>query len=155
MNPLVKKFAAASKLALRKDAETHVECIEVSSAREAELILQMVLATTGPSAQLLRERIYAIVLLEPSGLNIKRAGGDWETLTQLSPPAVLLFPSGIRSYVSGNSKIKWGERPDNPVASGVASVGCGVILLALLYYSTIGVFVRALLKSAWAMLFSR
>jgi hypothetical protein len=155
VDPLAKKFAAASKLALRKDAETHVECIEVSSSMEAEMILQMVLATTGPSAQLLRERIYAIVLLEPSGLNIKRAGSDWETLTQLSPPAVLLFPSGIRSYVGGTSKIKWGERPDNPVASGVLSVGCGAILLALLYYSGIGIAVRALVKGAWAMLFPK
>jgi signal peptidase I len=123
------KFELVLKRALSLRETDGVFGIEVATVREAEFLLQLVLSVK--PGDLLRKRVYAVALLEPSGLNVKRAGEDWLTLGQLNGPAVLLIPSGISSRVASAKRISWGKEPP----SWRARVGCVALLLLLLLFA--------------------
>jgi signal peptidase I len=123
------KFELVLKRALSLRDTDGVFRIEVADVHEAEFLLQLVLSVK--PGDLLRQRVYAVALFEPSGLNVKRAGEDWHTLGQLDGPAVLLIPSGISNRVAMAKGISWGKEPP----SWRGRIGCAALLLLLLLFA--------------------
>lgn len=133
MDKLTEKFERATKLALRRGRKGCLTIVNVDNAREAEMILELVSAVHGAESARIRERIHAIVLLEPSGLHLKSVDTDWQPLEELSAPVVLLCASGIVSTVLADDRIKYRYvrvSEDSTQGNRGCRIGC-LILVAI------------------------
>jgi hypothetical protein len=154
------KARKAIKQARRLRVRDGAVMVTVDSPREAELVLERLLANGPggaggePDATSL-QRIRAVALFQESGLHIKRAGGDWEKLGSVSGPTVLLVPSGIIGHVRLSDAIAWRKPTLLEQWSGcLGCLGvCGVLVAGLALFGLLSERGRLVLGAVIASAF--